>query len=550
MSETAGSAIQPSSGKTADMAQSAWIPLLIIVLAQLQMGINVNALPVSIGPIAEDLLTPTTAIATALVIYSLVVAACVMLGAKLGKMIGERRVFQVAVLAHGGSMVLMALATDQRAMNVAQVIAGIAAAALVPTLVVLIAANYRGRQQETALGVLAAVPALASALTFVVAGALATAFTWRYSFGLTGLLAAAVFILSFRLKPVDRQKGMQIDVVGWLLSAASLALILFGFNSIGDWGLFSAEPDAPFSIVGISPSPLLILIGLILGQTFFKWSRKRAEAGRQPLIAMEVLDSSEERNAVICFLVAGSLGPAASFLIPLYIQIVQDRSPLFTSVAIVPYAIAIAAAAVLSVRLYDRIPPRQIGIVSFLMVAAGLALVGMTVANNWGNPSVILGLLIVGLGEGALLTLLFNVLVSASPKELAGDVGALRGVANNVSSALGGAFAGVFAVGLLGIALASGFNASTLPLELRDEMTYKRIDFVTNNQLEEYLSETSATARQVTEAVKLNEDARLRALRASFIVLAGIALLAVIPASGLPKYVPDELSAEEIVGQG
>jgi hypothetical protein len=123
-------------------------------------------------------------------------------------------------------------------------------------------------------------------------------------------------------------------------------------------------------------------------------------------------------------------------------------------------------------------------------------------------------------------------------------------VANNVSSALGGAFAGVFAVGLLGIALASGFNASTLPLELRDEMTYKRIDFVTNNQLEEYLSDTSATARQVTEAVKLNEDAPLRALRASFIVLAGIALLAVIPASGLPKYVPDELSAEEIVGQG
>ena len=56
-------------------------------------------------------------------------------------------------------------------------------------------------------------------------------------------------------------------------------------------------------------------------------------------------------------------------------------------------------------------------------------------------PLVILGLVILGLGEGALLTLLFNVLVSASPKHLAGDVGALRGTANNLSTAMGTALA-------------------------------------------------------------------------------------------------------------
>ena len=57
------------------------------------------------------------------------------------------------------------------------------------------------------------------------------------------------------------------------------------------------------------------------------------------------------------------------------------------------------------------------------------------------------GLLLVGIGEGSLLTLLFNVLVSASPKRLAGDVGALRGVANNISNALAAALASVVAVG-------------------------------------------------------------------------------------------------------
>lgn len=60
--------------------------------------------------------------------------------------------------------------------------------------------------------------------------------------------------------------------------------------------------------------------------------------------------------------------------------------------------------------------------------------VAITVGNDWSTVAVILGLLLVGISEGTLLTLLFNVLVSASPKRPAGDVGALRGVADNVSA--------------------------------------------------------------------------------------------------------------------
>jgi hypothetical protein len=47
--------------------------------------------------------------------------------------------------------------------------------------------------------------------------------------------------------------------------------------------------------------------------------------------------------------------------------------------------------------------------------------------NEWETFMVILGLIIIGLGQGALATLLFNTLAAASPKELAGEVGSLRG---------------------------------------------------------------------------------------------------------------------------
>src|SRR5262245_17457282 len=210
MSEQSGLAADSGVGD-ARAAQAPWLPLVVIVLAQLQMAINISVLPVSLGPISDDLNAPATATATALLVYSLFVAAFVMLGAKVGKLFGERRIFQVGVVAHGLAMVLMAISTDAVMMNAAQAIAGLAASIVVPTLVVLIAANYHGRQQETALGVLAGIPAVASAFTFVVAGFLATAASWRYSFGLIVLMAVVVLILSYRLTPIHRQRSVRID---------------------------------------------------------------------------------------------------------------------------------------------------------------------------------------------------------------------------------------------------------------------------------------------------------------------------------------------------
>ena len=58
------------------------------------------------------------------------------------------------------------------------------------------------------------------------------------------------------------------------------------------------------------------------------------------------------------------------------------------------------------------------------------------------------GLVLFGIGQGSLVTLLFNVLVTASPKELAGDVGSLRGTTNNLAAAVGTAVAGALLVGL------------------------------------------------------------------------------------------------------
>lgn len=525
-------------------AQASWLPMIIIALAQIQLSFNIGALQVSIGGIVESFDTAPTSVSTALVVYSLAVASFVMLGAKLDKIIGSRTMFQAGVLVHGISMGMMALSSTTGRMIQVQGLAGLVAALMVPSLVVLIAAHYKGRQQSRALGYLGAAQASATILAFLIAGALGTFLSWRYAFGLLVILAAAIFALSFRLKPVARQ-SLTIDWNGAALIAVAVALLSLGFNYLNAWGLFLAKPAAPFNVLGLSPAPLMILFGLLLGQLFFQWSQQRQEQGKATLISLEVLDTPEERAATYSLLIIGALGPAINFLIPLYIQIVQGRSSLQTSIAVIPYSLAIFFGTALIVALFDRLTPRQIGRYAFILVTLGLVLLAFTVSNDWGNLAVIGSLIIVGLAEGALLTLVFNVLVSASPKELAGDVGALRGTANNLSTALGTAVASALAIAILGALIASLASAHPeIPPALLRQVNLDSVEFVSNDQLDDILAQTTATPEQIAAAQQINEEARLRALRASFLTLAAIAALAIIPAGKLPHYKPEEIPVE------
>lgn len=92
-------------------------------------------------------------------------------------------------------------------------------------------------------------------------------------------------------------------------------------------------------------------------------------------------------------------------------------------------------------------------------------------------------------------------------------------------------------------------SGSELPPKVQAAVHSDDVDFVTKAELRSVLGTTSATPEQVEEALALNAEARLRALRASFLIVSGIALLSIFPASRLPKYVPGELSAEGIVNE-
>jgi hypothetical protein len=138
------------------------------------------------------------------------------------------------------------------------------------------------------------------------------------------------------------------------------------------------------------------------------------------------------------------------------------------------------------------------------------------------------------------------VLVTASPKELAGDVGSLRGTTQNLASAVGTAVAGALLVGLLSTAVMRNIAENPLlPSTVQSQVDLDNITFVSNDRLKSVLEGTTATPAQAEEAVRVNTEARLRALKIGLLVLAGLALLSIIPAGRLPNYVPGEIPEDK-----
>src|SRR5690606_27487893 len=155
-------------------ARGSWVPMIAIALGQAIMSYNVASLPVALGGMVESFGVSPTTVATGIVAYSMIVAGFVMLGAKLVQRFGAVQVFRLAVVVFGLSQVLMTMSWSATAMIAAQSFCGAAAAVIVPALVALIAENYRGRQQATALGTLGSARAGAGVLAFLIGGVLGT----------------------------------------------------------------------------------------------------------------------------------------------------------------------------------------------------------------------------------------------------------------------------------------------------------------------------------------------------------------------------------------
>src|SRR4051812_8671768 len=160
-----------------------WIPIAILASAQFIMTLDSSVMNVSISQITADLNTSIQGVQAAITLYTLVMAAFMLSGAKLGDIRGRNQIFAIGLAVYGVGSLTTALSPSLPVLLVGwSGIEGLGAVLVIPAIAALIAANYEGKDRALAYALVGAVTAAAVAAGPLIGGWVTTNYSWRWVF--------------------------------------------------------------------------------------------------------------------------------------------------------------------------------------------------------------------------------------------------------------------------------------------------------------------------------------------------------------------------------
>src|SRR3954454_6619604 len=206
------------------MGGASWKPLAVLAAAQFLMVLDQAVMNVSISQLVADFHTSVTTIQAVIAFYSLVMAALMVAGGKLGDIWGRRRAFRLGHAIYGVGSLLTALAWSVPALMIGwSVLEGVGAALVLPALAALASLTYQGKARALAYGVLGGVSGAGIAVGPILGGWVTTNLSWRLVFAGEVVVVIATLLCTRMLKepPAERETG-GLDWVGSVLSALGL----------------------------------------------------------------------------------------------------------------------------------------------------------------------------------------------------------------------------------------------------------------------------------------------------------------------------------------
>jgi MFS family permease len=226
---------------------------------------------VSISQIVADLNTTVTGVQSAITLYTLVMAAFMLVGAKLGDILGRDRAFGLGLAVYGLGSLITALSPNLTVLLIGwSGIEGLGAVLVIPAIAALTAANYEGKERAFAYGMIGGAAGAAIAAGPLIGGYVTTTWSWRYVFVGEVVVVIAVLIVHRRMKRAPKpDHPPKLDYGGAALSAVALGLIVFGILKSSVWGWITPI-DAPtingheITPLGFSLVPFLIIGGFVV----------------------------------------------------------------------------------------------------------------------------------------------------------------------------------------------------------------------------------------------------------------------------------------------
>ncbi|MGA9874585.1 MAG: MFS transporter [Solirubrobacteraceae bacterium] len=512
--------------------------------AQFVMVLDSTVMNVSISQVVSDLKTTVPEVQLAITAYTLVMAAFMLTGAKLGDIWGRRRAFSIGLIVYGLGSLTTALSPNITVLLIGwSGIEGLGAVLVIPAIAALTAGSYSGRERALAFGLLGGVAGAGAAVGPLIGGFITTALTWRVVFASETVIVLVLLTMVHRIADHPSEQRPTLDRVGAGLSALGLGLTVFAILRISSWGLF--EPTGALTIgdtrvtpFGLSVVPFMIFAGLIVLGGFFRWEERVERLGHTPLLRTDILKIPQMRAGLSTLVSQYLILAGTFFVLPLYLQLVLGKNALETGLKILPISITMMAGAMLGPRLATRTSPRrvvQVGL-GFLLVSIP-ALLG-TISSSLASVPFALSLAGFGAGIGLAISQLGNVVMSAVGQSRSSEAGGMQGTAQNLGQSLGTALIG--AVLLTG--LTAGFHERVLadpaiPRSAQQQIvtaSEEGLPMVSKGQFEAGVKRAGVPAAEVDKLVGYYSESQIDALKRSLLLASAFVLVGLWFARSLP----------------
>jgi EmrB/QacA subfamily drug resistance transporter len=544
LSEASAAGAPPAGSKA---ATAGGIILLTLAAGQFLMTLDSSVMNVSIATVAKDVGTTVSGIQGAITAYTLVMACLMITGAKIGAIIGRKRAFSIGCVIYGCGSLTTALAPSLPVLLLGwSFLEGVGAALILPAIVALVASNFPAERRPAAYGMVAAAGAVAVAVGPLIGGFATTYFSWRWVFAGEVVVVLAILVLARRISDSPAAEKPRLDLVGAALSALGLGLFVFGILKSGEWGWIQPRSGGPVW-AGLSPVIWLLLGGLFVLWVFFRWEDRVAARGGEPLVRRDFFRNRQLNGGLTMFLFQYLVQAGIFFVVPLYLSVALGLSAIDTGVRILPLSITLLAAAIGVPRIFPRTSPRLIVRCGLLALLAGtVVLLGLLDVNS-GPEVVLVPLLLIGLGIGALASQLGAVTVSAVPDDQSSEVGGVQNTMTNLGASIGTALAGAILISTLTTAFVANIQKSdAIPASVKSEAQVQLssgVPFVSDADLNKALDEAKVPPQQSHAALAAYQTARIDGLESALAVLALAVVIALLLAQKIPTEQPGARAA-------
>ena len=174
---------EPSSNAPEDAAPLNLKLAILLAMAMFVLVVDTSLMNVSISAVVRDLDTTVSGVQSAIALEALVSAAFILIGSKVGDLIGRKRAYVLGLLGYAIGALAMTLAQGLTAIIIFwAIIGGLGASLLLPAMQSLIHGNFQGAAQKKVYALVGAAAAIAAAVGPLLGGFITTYLSWRVGF--------------------------------------------------------------------------------------------------------------------------------------------------------------------------------------------------------------------------------------------------------------------------------------------------------------------------------------------------------------------------------